>query len=266
MSYDPNANQQGQSPEQYGGYNPAPQPTDPYSGQQYNQGYGEGYGQQGYGQQGQGGQQGYQGYGQQGQPGQQGQQAGQTGYGQPGQPGGQPGYGQQPYQAPGYGQQQQYQAPGYGQQQQQYQVPNYAQGGQFGAGVGAAAGDASSTSMNMAPNILGLLCYIPFIGLISSIVIFLMEKRNRFVRFHATQGMFLWGAIAVWGIATSILLHVPVIGLILGFALLCLDPVIYIGAFVIGIILMVQAYQGKLFKLPYIGAQAEKYSNQGTTI
>ena len=254
MSYDPNANQQGQSPEQYGGYNPTPQPTDPYSGQQYNQGYGEGYG-QGYGQPGQSGQQGYgqqgqTGYGQQGQQGQQGQ----PGYGQPYQ---QPGYGQQQYQAPGYGQQQQYQAPGFGQQQQQYQVPNYAQGGQFGAG---AAGDASSTSLNMAPNILGLLSYL--FSPISALIIFLLEKRNRFVRFHALQALFLAGALIVLEIVSGILVHIPLIGL----AFACLSIVAYFGAFVLWIFMMVQAYQGKMYKLPYIGDQAEKYANQGTTM
>ena len=256
MSYDPNANQQGQSPEQYSGYNPAPQPTDPYSGQQYNQGYG-----QGYGQPGQSGQQGYQGYGQQG-------QQGQTGYGQQGQPGqsGQQGYGQpyqqgdysqQQYQAPNYGQQQQYQAPNYGQQQQ---MPNYAQGGQFGTGAGAAAGDASSTSLNMAPNILGLLSYL--FSPISALIIFLLEKRNRFVRFHALQALFLAGALIVLEIVSGILVHIPFIGL----AFACLSVIAYLGAFVLWIFMMVQAYQGKMLKLPIIGEQAEKYANQGTTM
>lgn len=237
MSYDPNANQQGQSSGQYGGgYNPTPQPTDPYSGQQYNQGYGEGYGQQGY-----------QGYGQQGQQGQQGQ----PGYGQPYQ---QPGYGQQQqYQAPGYGQQQQYQAPGYG-QQQQYQVPNYAQP-QYGS-----AGDASSTSLNMAPNILGLLSYL--FSPISALIIFLLEKRNRFVRFHALQSLFLAGALIVLEIVSSILVRIPILGLVF----VCLSALVYIAAFVLWIVMMVQAYQGKMFKLPIIGDQAEKYANQGTTV
>ena len=83
---------------QYGGYG------QPYGQQGYgqnNQGYGQGYGQQSYGQPGYGQQpQGYgqQGYGQQGQPyGQQPQGYGQQGYGQNNQGYGQ-GYGQ-----PGYG-------------------------------------------------------------------------------------------------------------------------------------------------------------------
>ena len=250
MSYDPNANQQGQSPEQYGGYNPAPQPTDPYSGQQYDQGYGQNYGQSG--------QQGYQGYGQ---PGQQGQ--GQTGYGQPGQQGQpyqQPGYGQQPYQAPtpGYGQQQQYQAPGYG-QQQQYQVPNFAQGTQYGS-----AGDASSTSLNVAPNILGFLSYL--VWPISSIIIFLLEKRNTFVRFHALQATFVAAAVIVLEILERILIAIPVLGGIFALLFLCANIIIGIGLFVLWIFMMVQAYQGKKYKLPYVGDQAEKYANQGTTI
>lgn len=250
MSYDPNANQQGQTPEQY--YNPTPQPTDPYSGQQYNQGYGEGYGQQSSGQ---GGQQGYQGYGQPVQP-------GQPGYGQPGQPYQQPGqppyqapgYGQQPYQAPGYGQQQQYQAPNYG-QQQQYQAPNFAPGTQYGS-----AGDASSTSMNMAPNILGLLAYL--VWPISSIIIFVLEKRNRFVRFHAMQALLIGVGLIVLGIVSAILSGIPLIG----FLLFIVTRIVDFAAFILWIYMMVQAFQGKMTKLPYVGEQAEKFANQGTTI
>jgi len=248
MGYDPNANQQGQTPEQYGGYNPTPQPTDPYSGQQYNQGYGAGYGQQNYGQ-GQDGQQGYQGYGQPVQPGQQG-------YGQPQQPYQQPGYGQQQqYQQPGYGQQQQqYQAPNYG--QQQYQMPNYAQGSQFGASTG----DASSTSLNMAPNILGLLAYL--VWPISSIIIFILEKRNRFVRFHAMQALLIAAVFIVVSIVLGIFAGIPLIG---GLFFL-VSRLVDFAAFILWIFMMVQAYRGQKTKLPYIGEQAEKFANQGTTI
>ncbi|MDO5034467.1 MAG: hypothetical protein Q4E01_03670 [Actinomycetaceae bacterium] len=101
-------------------------------GQTYGQtGYGEnaqtGYGQQAYGQQPYGQTDyGQQGYGQQGY-GQTYGDAGQTGYGQQGQQGyGQPGYGQQAYGQGGYGQN--YGQPGYG--QQAYGQPGYGQPGQ----------------------------------------------------------------------------------------------------------------------------------------
>ncbi|GAC1399065.1 MAG: hypothetical protein NVSMB49_08490 [Ktedonobacteraceae bacterium] len=236
MSYqgqDPN--QQGQNPNSggFGGYNPVPQPTDPYSGQQYVQPE----------QQGQGG---YSGYGQQ-QPG-----YGQQGYGQQ-----QPGYGQQGYgqQQPGYGQQQ----PGYG-QQQGYQAPSYGQQGygqqQQYMGAGVAAGGGST--MDIQPNLAALLSYL--FGVVGGLVFFLMEKRNRFVRFHAMQSILLSVGVVAVEIVLNILYRIPLIN----FVALCLvNPVFHIGLLVLWIFLMVQAFQNKTFKLPIIGAYAERYANQG---
>ena len=206
MSYqgqDPNQQGQNPNPGQYGGYNPTPQPTDPYSGQQY------------------------------------GQQGQQGGYGPQG------GYGQ-----PGYGQQQQYggyQQPGYGQ-------PGYAQQPYGGAASAAAGG----STLNLEPNIAGFLSYL--FSPISALIIFLMEKRNRFVRFHAMQALILAGGVIAWEIVVRILAYIPVIN----FVVVCLlNPLFFLGIFVLWIVLMVQAFQGKMFKLPVIGDYAEKYANQG---
>lgn len=216
MSYqgqDPN--QQGQNPNsgQYGGYNPVPQPTDPYSGQQYGQPEQQG---------------GYAGYGQQ--PAQPAQ-----GYGQPAQPG----YGQPGYQAPGYGQ------PGYGQQQQQYMGANAVAGG---------------STLNLDPNLAALLSYllVPFLP-IAALIIFLMEKKNRFVRFHAMQSLILGGIMIALGIIVQIVAFVPIVGGILG----CLSGLVSLAVFVLYIVLMVQSFQNKMFKLPVIGDYAERYANQG---
>jgi uncharacterized membrane protein len=222
MSYqgqDPN--QQGQNPGsgQYGGYNPVPQPTDPYSGQQY---------------------------------GQQGQQGGYSGYGQQ-QSYGQPDYSQQQYQQQGYGQQQQYQPPNYG--QQGYQAPNYGQQ-QYGAGTTSTGG----SSLNMEPNLAALLSYlvIPFFP-VAALVIFLMEKRNRFVRFHALQSLIFGVGLIILSIVVRIVAYIPILGAVVA----CLSILVTIAAFVLYIILMIQGYQGKMFKLPVIGDYAERYANQG---
>ncbi len=249
MSYqgqDPNQQRQNPDAGQYGGYNPTPQPADPYSGQQYGQqgGYG-GYGQQqsGYGQPDNGQQQ-------------------QSSYGQPGY--GQPGYGQ-----PGYGQQQQYggyQQPGYGQQQQQqqygsYQQPSYGQPGYGQQPYGGTASTAAGGStLNMQPNVAALLSYllVPFLP-IGALIIFVMEKRNRFIRFHAMQSLILGGTMIVLSIVERVLLYIPLLGFIVG----CLYSLLVLAVLVLYIIMMVQAFQGKMFKLPVIGDYAEKYANQG---
>lgn len=223
---------QGQDPNQQGQYPNSGQgqhggytpPTDPYSGQQ--QGY-SGYGQQ---------QPGY------GQPGYEPPQ--QPGYGQPGYGQQQPGYGQQQQQQPGYGQ------PGYGQQgyQQPYQQP-------YGA-----TPMGGTSSLGLSQNVAAGLSYV--FTWVSGLIIFLTEKQNRFVRFHAMQSILFFGGLTVVSIVLGILggVDVPLLGLLVGL----LRAVVGIVSLVGWIVLMVNGFQGKYFKLPIIGDYAEKYANQGT--
>jgi uncharacterized membrane protein len=202
MSYDPNQPSQYPNAGQYGGYAPQPQSTDPYSGQQYGQQYG----------------QPSQQYGQPGQ---------QPDYGQQQAPYGQPGY-QQPYGQPGY------QQP-YGQQQNLYGAPG-----------------ASGSTMGMDQNVAAGLSYIA--GWVTGLIFFLMEKRNRFVRFNAMQSIILSATYIVLLIFVSVVTAVlPVLWFLSG--------LINLAMFVTWIILLVNAFQGKYFKLPVIGDYAERYAN-----
>ena len=57
------------------------------------------------------------------------------------------------------------------------------------------------TNLGVAPNVGGLLCYVPCcIGFIFSIVVAIVEKQSRFVRFHAFQSLLLHAAVLVIGI------------------------------------------------------------------
>ncbi len=210
MSYQQDPNQQGQYPNQgYGGYTPPqqPQPTDPYSGQQY--------GQQGS-------------YGQQG------------GYQQPG-----TGYGQQQY-----GQRGGYQQPGTGYGQQQYGP----QGGyqqQYGQ-----PGAEGPTTIGLTQNVAAGLSYV--FGWVSGLIIFLTEKQNRYVRFNAMQSILFSGSLTVLSILFEVLLRLPFISI-----LACIAwPLIGVVFFVGWIVLMINAFQGKYFKLPIIGDYAERYTDQ----
>ncbi len=182
-------------------------------------------------------------YGQQGgyqQPGQGGyQQPGQGGYPQYGQPGG--------YQQPGQGGYQQYGQMPYGAQQGAYQQNPYG-----GPNLGP-------TSMNMDPKLAGALSYITWIA---GLVFVIAEKQNRFVRFNAIQSLMMWLTPTAVAIVASILGYaVPTLGLVLS----CLAGLLWIGAFVGAIVAAINAYQGKMFKIPVIGDYAERYANQGTT-
>ncbi len=222
MSYDPNQPSQYPNAGQYGGYAPQPQSTDPYSGQQYGQPGQPGQPDQQYGQPGQ----------QYGQPGQPGQQYGQPGYGQQQGPYGQPGY-QQPYGQPGY------QQP-YGQQPNPYGAPG-----------------ASGSTMGMDQNVAAGLSYIA--GWVTGLIFFLMEKQNRFVRFNAMQSIILSATCTVFWIFVGI--ASAVLPFALSGVLSCVSGLVSLGVFITWIILLVNAFQGKYFKLPVIGDYAERYAN-----
>jgi uncharacterized membrane protein len=104
------------------------------------------------------------------------------------------------------------------------------------------------TSTGLAENIAGLLCYVA--GWISGLVFFLMEKENKLVRFHAMQSIVVFGVLTV---ASFILGWIPVIGAILTW-------IIWVIGVVLWIVLMVKAYQGAKFKLPWAGNLAEKWA------
>jgi uncharacterized membrane protein len=94
-------------------------------------------------------------------------------------------------------------------------------------------------------NVAGLLCYV--LGWITGIVFLLIEKENKFVRFHAVQSIVVFGAYTVLVIVLN---FVPLIGWII-------STIVGILAFILWIVLMVKAYQGQLYKLPVAGNIAE---------
>jgi uncharacterized membrane protein len=68
------------------------------------------------------------------------------------------------------------------------------------------------------------------------------------VRFHAMQSIVTFGALTV---VNFILMFIPIIGWIISY-------LIGVLAFVLWIILMIKAYQGQKYKLPWAGDFAEK--------
>ncbi len=110
----------------------------------------------------------------------------------------------------------------------------------------AAGAARSGSTMNIEPNIAGLLCYLA--GWVTGLIFYLVEKENKFVRFHAMQSIVVFGAYSVISI---ILWFIPIVGWVLG-------TILGITMFVLWIMLMVKAYQGQKWKLPVAGDFAEK--------
>jgi len=102
------------------------------------------------------------------------------------------------------------------------------------------------------------LAYITFIP---AIVFVLIEpiKRNRFVRFHSFQSIFLAVATILAAVAMRILYSLLVLIPVLGYLLAWLaSAVALLGWVILWLVLLVKAMQGETFRLPWIGSLAEK--------
>ena len=102
-------------------------------------------------------------------------------------------------------------------------------------------------SLNIEENVAGLLCYL--FGWVTGLIFFIIDKRP-FVRFHAMQSIIVSVALMIVFFILSI---IPIIGWII-------SSLLGIATFILWILLMVKAYQGQKWKLPYIGDLAERYS------
>lgn len=106
------------------------------------------------------------------------------------------------------------------------------------------------------PNVLAALAYIipPPITFLSGIAFLLIEKENRFVRFHSIQSL-LFG-IAVYAIlAVNNSLRAIIIGNFL-------DPVLTIASYLVWLYLIWKAYTNEEYQLPFIGRIAKEQSEK----
>ena len=101
------------------------------------------------------------------------------------------------------------------------------------------------TSTGINQNVAGLLCYLGW--WITGLIFFLIEKENRFVRFHAMQSIITFGALSALSMVLS---FIPFFWILL--------PIVGILQLILWVVLMVKAYQGQMFKLPVVGEMAEK--------
>lgn len=114
-------------------------------------------------------------------------------------------------------------------------------------------------SSGLAPNVAGTLCYV--LGLVTGIIFLLIERENKFVRFHAMQSILF--SIAVWlinFIVTSLLVATFFTGGFAAFGLLTTGlAVLYI---VLWVMLMVKAYNNQEWELPLLGKIAKNFANK----
>ena len=103
-----------------------------------------------------------------------------------------------------------------------------------------------TTSLGIDENIEALLTYL--LGWVTGIIFWIIEKKNKFVRFHAIQSTVTFLALTILGFAFTL---IPFIGFFLGI-------LIDIVSFILWVLLMFKAYHGEKYKLPIVGNFAEK--------
>ena len=95
-------------------------------------------------------------------------------------------------------------------------------------------------------NMMGAASYL--LGFITGIIMLLLEKQSKFVRFHAMQSTLLFGGVFIVNIVLG---FIPILGWLLGL-------LSSFATFILWIVCMWKAFQGEMYKVPYVGEMAEK--------
>ncbi len=135
--------------------------------------------------------------------------------------------------------------------------------------------NTGKSALGLDGNLAALLGYILWIIALISLI---MEKENKFVRFHAIQSLLYHATIIVVMILLVIVfIFLGIIGIAAATAgssaggaiggifgsLVSLLWMVFFLAYLAGLIYAaVQAYNGKWFKLPIVGNMAEKFANK----
>jgi uncharacterized membrane protein len=114
------------------------------------------------------------------------------------------------------------------------------------------AAKKGKTETGLEPNVAGLLCYA--LGWVTGLVFLFMEKKDKFVRFHAIQSIIVFGAVNVVCVILWVFTMIPFIWVFF----LVLNYIVGVFAFILWIVLMLKAYQGAKYKLPIAGDIAAK--------
>src|SRR6266700_4125286 len=148
----------------------------------------------------------------------------------------------------------------YGQQQQQqqqygtYQPPQSATRARGGGG----AHDATSTGLNARNE--AVFSYL--LGWFSGLIFFFIERKNRFVRFHAAQSFITFGILFIVDLVLRLLGGIPILGFLLSPILGLMNFILIALGILLWLFLMFQAYRGKNFRLPIVSNYADSLVNR----
>ncbi len=109
---------------------------------------------------------------------------------------------------------------------------------------------SSPKGTGLEPNIAGALAY--FLGPLTGVLFWVIEKDNKFVRFHAMQSILFSVAALVIGFVAGL---IPVLGLLIA-------PLVSLATLVVWFLLMWKAFNKMEWELPVIGKIAHEQVNK----
>jgi uncharacterized membrane protein len=119
------------------------------------------------------------------------------------------------------------------------------------------ANHRTSARSGREPNVAAALSYV--LGPITGVLFLLLEKQNRYVRFHAAQSLAVSVLLIILNVGVSllagVLAPVPSVGVLLVFVL---KAVVALGTFLLWVALMWRAYRGERWELPAAGEMARR--------
>jgi len=121
----------------------------------------------------------------------------------------------------------------------------------------------AESSTELSPNLAGFLCYVAM--WITGIVFVLLEKKSTFVKFHAWQSIMTFVVLTVvqiilWTIV-AIVPDSPMLWIVAD-VFNVFRVIVWLIIVGLWIALMILAYQGKMWKVPWAGDWAEKQANK----
>jgi uncharacterized membrane protein len=103
-----------------------------------------------------------------------------------------------------------------------------------------------TSSTGLPENVAAALSYL--LGWVSGLIFLLVEQRSTFVRFHAMQSLMTFGGLAVIGLLLPFLPGLST----------ALAPILGLLSLILWILLIIKAWQGERYPLPWIGIQAQR--------
>ena len=121
--------------------------------------------------------------------------------------------------------------------------------------MSGASSSASSTGLD--ERMAGVLCYS--VWWVTGALFLLLERRDPTVRFHAAQSVVLFGAVSALLVSLGAL---SALALVLSSAVYqamrVLGDLIWVGAAVVWLVLVLRAWRGEVWRVPLIAALADR--------